>query len=236
MSKAEFELLSKNAYAKYLGVNEKAIRKAITEGRIKRGWDDVNQKVIKHLADKEYGFQHLTPKTGPGVSKGKVLEKLQSEKKPAKVTKPRTEFGSASDEIKQIPKSDTPLQITTGLTQAQISDLSKLGAAELLQYLPITADMTYQEAMTTNLIIEAALKKKKLEEVEDILVRKQSVENALYAFGSALRKDLLAIPSRVTDDMMTSANKIEAMNVLTEELTNILEKYSTENIKLTNKE
>ncbi len=230
MSKKESELMSKNAYAKYLGVSEKAVRNAVTDGKIKKGWDAVRGKIIKHLADKEYGFLHQNPKAGPGVGKAKLIEKLTSEKNTAKLSKSRTKDGESSDASPKGEKSE----VTSDISGAD--DLSKLDAAELLLRLPITADMGYNQAVRVNEIIDAALKKKKLEEMEDILVRRVNVESALFAFGSQLRKALMAIPARVTDEMMNAANKIEAINILTEEIVSTLDQYSNiETIKLTNK-
>jgi hypothetical protein len=233
MSKKELELLSKNAYAAYLGINEKAVRKAVTEGKIKKGWDEDKQKIIKHIADREYGFLHSTPKAGPGVSKAKVVEKLSPKKEHDKVSKTRTEFGLKSEVAKILRKSE----VDGVLVDADIvNDLSSLGTADLLSLLSITADMDYKAALTTNEILEAALKKKKLEELEDILVRKVNVEAALYSFGSQLRKALLNIPARVMDDIMHAENKVDAINILTAELTETLDTYSNiDKIKLSNK-
>lgn len=240
MAKKESELMSKNAYAIYLGVSEKAIRNAVADGKIKKGWDADKQKIIKHLADKEYGFLHQAPKAGPGISKATLVKKLTSEKKHDKLSKTRTEFGVENDKSERPnkidQKSDDLADGNDDLTSEQIADISKLETSELLKLLPITAKMSYKDALTANEIIEAALKKKKLEELEDILIRRTVVESTLFAFGSQLRKALLAIPGRVTDDMITAANKVEALNVLTEELTNVLDQYSNfESIKLTNK-
>lgn len=235
MSKKVIEFLSKNAYAKYLGVNEKAIRNAVADGKIKKGWDVDRQKIIKHLADKEYGFLHVIPKVGPGVSQAKVIEKIQSEEKPDKVAKVRTESQLSSDVKKEIRKSEQSLATAGILSAAELKDISKMETSDLLKLLEISADMDYKAALTANIIIDAALKKKKLEEMEDVLVRRLVVESALYSFGSALKKDLLAIPSRVTDDIMLSANKVEGMTILLQEITAVLEKHSTQNIKVSNK-
>jgi hypothetical protein len=235
MAKKAPELMSKNGYAKYLGVNEKAIRNAVADGKIKKGWDAVNQKIIKHLADKEYGFLHTSPKAGPGISAAKLIEKLSPKKEPDKVSKVRTKSSISSDENLESPKSEVEPSLAEILNPKQIGDLSKMDTSELLQLITITADMDYKEAMTTGLIIEAALKKKKLEELEDVLVRRQTVENSLYAFGAAFKKDLMAIATRVVDDIMIATNKVEGMNILNKELNSVLEKHSMQNITLTNK-
>ncbi len=230
MSKKVVELVSKNAYAKYLGVNEKAIRNAVNEGKIKKGWDADRQKIIKHIADKEYGFLHQVPKAGPGVSKAKLADKISPIKKPDKVAKVRKNEGESSDENLEVRTSEEE-----GGDEAEKLDLTRLGADDL-QKLLIHPDMSYKEALTASIIIEAATKKRKLEELDDTLVRRDIVEKALFAFGSNLKKALMAIPARVTDDMMSAANKVEAINVLNEELTRVLDQHSDINkLKLSNK-
>lgn len=237
MAKTGPELLSKNAYAKYLGISEKAVRNAVSDGKIKKGWDADRQKIIKHLADKEYGFLHTTPKAGPGLSKAAVVRKLESGKRHDKVSKTRTGFGLEKGKSEG-PKDDVEglEELLTEAAGSEGADISKLETPALLKLIKITAGMSYKDALTANEIIEAALKKKKLEELEDILVRRVNVEAALFTFGSQLRKALLTLPARVVDDIMNAENKVEGMNLLTAELVLILDTYSnTETIKLSNK-
>ncbi len=71
--------MSKNAYAIYLGISEKAVRNAVLEGKIKKGYDTNKQKIIKHLADKEYGHLHSVVKPRPGVSKDKLSVRMSDQ-------------------------------------------------------------------------------------------------------------------------------------------------------------
>jgi hypothetical protein len=51
--------MSQRQYAKYLGISQAAISKAIQIGKITSGWDEKTQKIIVDEADNEWGFMHL---------------------------------------------------------------------------------------------------------------------------------------------------------------------------------
>lgn len=55
MIKKDNERISVREYARRIGVDEKAIRKAIVAGKIKKGYDSKSKKIIPSAADKEYG-------------------------------------------------------------------------------------------------------------------------------------------------------------------------------------
>lgn len=48
-------LMTMLAYARSIGVTHPAIIKAVKEGRIAKGWNKKEKKIIKDIADKEYG-------------------------------------------------------------------------------------------------------------------------------------------------------------------------------------
>jgi len=50
--------LSQRKYAEMLGVSNNAISKAIQEGRIAKGWDDIAKKIIVPIANREYGYKY----------------------------------------------------------------------------------------------------------------------------------------------------------------------------------
>lgn len=52
---ATLEKISIREYARRIGVSETAVRKAIKKGKILRGYDPSDKKIIPTLADKEYG-------------------------------------------------------------------------------------------------------------------------------------------------------------------------------------
>lgn len=52
------ERVSQREYAKYLGVSNEAVSRAVKDGRIKKGWDAKQQKIIVLHANNEFGFMH----------------------------------------------------------------------------------------------------------------------------------------------------------------------------------
>lgn len=248
MAKTTVELLSKNAYAKYLGVSEKAIRKAVDEGKIKKGWDADKQKIIKHLADKEYGFLHQVATPKPGISKDKLVEKIERSESPNLEVKKgeNSDHNKSKSEVQdqKIKSPNKPVKKNTSKSEPDDDEEEDLDDTnwkdtpydELLLRVKIDPDMPYSEIVRRQAIIDAALAKKKLEEMEDILVRREHVEKALFAFGRELKKALMGLPARVIDEILAAPNKVEALNIINEELTDVLGKFSNfESVRLSNK-
>lgn len=208
----QYEFMSKNAYSKYLGVSETAIRKAIIDGKIKNGWDNTKGKIIKELADDEYGFFHL--------SKSKARP---ANRKPQKQSNANSVGHFKNKQLG--PAVGQPI-IERLVSVSTVDDLANLETSDLLKLLPIRADMSFKEASTANEIIEAALKKKKLEEIETVLVRRDLVEKILYASGSNLKKALMMMPARIADELLSAGNKVDVMNIITTEINSILEEYA----------
>lgn len=232
MTKLDTQFLSINAYAKLIGVNEKAVRNAVRDGKIVRGYDTERKKIIKKFADKEYGHLHLIPKARPGVSREKRAEKIEAQK---------SEKTVENSDIKEVVKKNTKSPNKSEKMEVESSDESDdfkgdFTYEELLLKIPVTPDLSYTEATKRREIIQLALDKKKLEELQDVLVRKQLVEKALFAFGNQLKKALLAIPARIMADVKIAPTDVEAINIMTEEINETLANYSRfDDIRLTNK-
>lgn len=81
MKKKE-ESISLRKYAKTLGITDKSIRNAIASNKIKKGVtyitgirygaDVLIPRIIKSIADKEYGFIHKNGKIKPGQRSNKI--------------------------------------------------------------------------------------------------------------------------------------------------------------------
>lgn len=224
-------LLSKNAYAKYLGINEKAVRNAIASGKITKGWDTENQKVKVKEADAEYGHLHKVATPKPGVSKSKRIERINTpEKSEKEVVKVRKSEVKKSD-IEKNEKSEVNDQDVYAFdhsaefinnTFAELGDTYE----ELLLKIPVTSDLTYNESVRRREIIQLALEKKKLEELQTVLVRRENVERVLFASALNLKKALMMIPARIADEVLAANNKVEVMNILNQELSSILTEYA----------
>jgi hypothetical protein len=210
--------ISIRAYAAQINVDEKSIRKAISEGKIVKGYDAVAKKIIPRLANKEYGFKHVVPKSSPGISKVKLAEKLDTAIAKKQVTRNKVSPQTISNKAEAL--------------QALILNSEE----DLISSIKITPDLAYAEATRLSMIMQLLLDKKKLEEMEDKLIRKEIVEKQLFAFGNELKKGLQAIPSRVADDILAAPNKVEVVNILSEEINNVLNAFARfAEVKLTNK-
>lgn len=59
MGLENLERISQREYAKRLGISNEAVSKAIREGKIDRGWDKKEGKIIVEYANREWGALHL---------------------------------------------------------------------------------------------------------------------------------------------------------------------------------
>lgn len=209
MKKQELQL-SVRAYAKTLQVDEKAVRKAIEEGKIKKGYNKKIKKIIPSKADEEWGSLHKVAKPQRGVSKAKVAEKLELKKT---VEKEKKATLKTNNDAKP-PKGES-------ITEKSYS------YSELIDSILITPDLEYSEAIRRKEILGIAGERMKLEEQQGILLRKTDVDKNLFAIGDMLKKGLLNIPNRCIDDIMAAPNKIEASNILIMEITTVLNQFSS---------
>jgi hypothetical protein len=223
MANRQPTILSKNAYAKYLGVSEKAIRKAVTEGKIVKGWDSVNLKIIVKEADKEYGALHKVDRPRPGVSKAKLAAKIEASQN-AEKSDEKPKHVRTDEKKSESPK--TPKVNSEPVDEDSSADDGQ-SVEDLLTALPIHSKLSYTEATRRREVISLAMDKKKLEEQEGLLVRKADVEKVLFAFGNQLKKNVLAIPARTIDAILSAPTKVEALNVLTEEITATLDQFAS---------
>ncbi len=225
MEKSEPELMSKNAYAKYLGIDEKAVRNAVTTGKISKGYDPVKKKIIKNIADEEFGFSHQVQRQKPGVSKKKFAEKFVDCKVrkigDSKKTQVRKNKAAADDENSESESSEN---YDDDIFNTAFKNMT---TAEILNGIVIHPGLSYNEAFRLTAIVTLCQGKMKAEESQGMLVKKDLVFQTLFAFGTELKNALNAIPARVIDEMMTAETKVEAMNALKREITETLLKFAT---------
>ncbi|MDI3319979.1 hypothetical protein [Pinibacter soli] len=203
MAENKGKAISIRAYAALLKVDEKTVRKARDAGLIKEGYDPETKKIFPEIADREWGYsQVIKPKAG--VSKEKAAKKLFE--KFDNNDKDDFSFDADEDENKWMDEEE----IRTGTLVSEIK---------------VTSSLTAQEAVRRKLIVELALDKKKLEEAEGILVRRDAVEKALFLLGNELKRALLDIPSRCIADVLASKNEVEGMKILNDELSHVLNIY-----------
>jgi hypothetical protein len=214
----EVSKISIRAYADHLGVDDKTIRKAIQSGKIKKGVSYKTQirkgidvqvpEINLEVADKEYGNLHKNDKVKPGQSKAKLIEKVdgQDRGKRDKKNKEKSLQKSADADYDEDDNMD-------------IND-------EIISSMVISKKMSYGEASRRREIIQLALDKKKLQELEGMLVRRDEIEKVLFSIGSELKKSLFNIPARITADVRAADNDVLAQSIITIELTQILNEFS----------
>jgi hypothetical protein len=227
MAKKEIEYLSKNAYAQYLGVSEKAVRNAISDGKIKKGFDTDRQKIIKHLADKEYGHLHAVAKPRPGINKDKLAVRINSvntsEQNVKNSDKSEPVVKKTASPKKPSKKSEV---LAEDSDQEELEDLEEYNYEELMAKIKISPSLSYSEAYRRTSILNLASEKMKAEIQQNLYVRRSDVESVLYEFGSHLKKALMSMPLRIADEVLNAGDVVSIVNTMNRELTDILNEYS----------
>lgn len=202
--------ISVRAYAGQIGVNESAVRKAVTNGKIKNGYDSKTKKIIPSIANKEYGDFQVAGKAKPGVSK-ELRAKQIEEIKPAPI---QARAAKRAQSQKPPPNDDW------------FDSEDELSYEELLQRIKVTSGLSYAEAIRRREVISLAMDKKKLEEMEAVLIRRDIVDKAFFAMGDSLKKALYQIPARISAEIRSANNDVEIQNILTVEITQVLNEYA----------
>lgn len=214
------ETISIRAYAKLLGISDRTVRLAIQNGTLKKGVVYFPQmqagkeitvpSINVEIADKEWGNVHKTGKVKPGQNKIKKLQ-LADGQNGGKTQKKSTQQGAYLP-----PETDEPDEISPE-DEKRISELiisRTLPHADILKYIDL---------------LELVMLKRKLQELEATLIKKETVEKALYSFGVEFKKALLNIPARITALIRSAANDVEAQNILINEITDTLNHFSNFN-------
>jgi galactitol-specific phosphotransferase system IIB component len=206
--------LSIRAYAKYLGISDASIRKAIKNNKIKKGISYKTQmqhgkeievpEISKEIADKEYGFLHLNDKVKPGQNKVK------------------------KNALPTVEKNISNKKISTQVEPENVSESENLSEEDeqLISSMGVANTLSYQETTRRREIIGLVMDKKKLQELEGVLVRRDAVEKSMFAFADEFKKALMNIPARVTAEVRSAASEVEAQTVITIELIEILNQFS----------
>ena len=202
---SKIEKISISEFGRRLNVSEGAVRRAIKRGDIGKAYDPIEKKIIYNQAkDCAWALQQAIIKPKGGISRSKAAEKIN-----------KAEEKKSSLE-KKFPIPPVELE----------DDLVLNGTTEdLLKSIKIHGKLKTAESFRQREIIALALDKKKLEETEGILVRRDKVEKALFTVGSELKKALFTMPQRIIRDIMAAPNEVEAINIMNDELTIILNTY-----------
>lgn len=196
-----------------MNVDEKAVRQAIAQGKIKKGVDKKTGKIKPSIAIAEWGHLHETPKPQRGVSKAKAAQKMETKKAQEQKPLPEKKITIAKKEKEKKSSEEFP-------------DEKDFSYEELIRCINIYPDLTYGEAIRRKEILNIASERMNLEQQQNLLVRKAEVEKALFAVGDMLKKSMFNIVARCIDDIMTAPNKVEAGNILTLEIASVFKQFS----------
>lgn len=91
-----------------------------------------------------------------------------------------------------------------------------------------TADnMTFAEAQRRKEVAKALTAELELKEKEGSLISKQKIDEQLFAFGKELRDALLAVPDRITDEVIAAVeNRTKVNNIIYNAIAGALEKLA----------
>lgn len=89
-----------------------------------------------------------------------------------------------------------------------------------------TGKATMSAAKRAKAVYDAKLAELDYKKKLGTLVEKDKVYSSLFALGKEMRTALLAIPDRVTDDMLASSSRNDAFNILYEAIAQTLEQLS----------
>lgn len=205
--------ISVRQYAKTTGVDEAAIRRAIAEGKIKKGVRYIDKNVggkekkvpviIPDIADKEYGDLKKVKKPQRGVSKARIAKEIDSDNTISKARE-------AGD--------DLPGE----------NELPDLSFQELLKRINIHDQLPYSEIIRRRELLGAAQDKMKLQQMEGLLVERLVVDKELFDLANNLKKNLLNIPNRCISLLRSATNDVDAINLLNIEINSVLESFANQ--------
>lgn len=193
--------VSVREFAARIGVSEGAVRKAIKKWSFTIGVQEDGKIDTEAAAKDPWVQKQLVVRPKAGVSREKAAEKIEAREKPPPAP--------VKNEDQEHIEDDGDWDI-----DEDIADKIK-----------VHKGLKTAEAMRRREIVALAMDKKKLQELERVLVRRDAVEKAFFLLGSELKKSLLDIPNRCVADIMAAKTEVEAIKILTEELIHVLDTY-----------
>lgn len=195
------KIVSVRAFAERIGVSEGAVRKAISKWQFTTGVREDGKIDTTVAVNDPWVKKQLVIRPKPGVSRSKAITKLES------------------------PVQSTPAPPSSD-NDDQVNDTDDTNADEdVANSIKVHKGLKAAEAMRRREIVALALDKKKLQELQGILIRKDVVEKALFLLGSELKKAMLDIPARCVRDIMAANTEVEGIKILEDEIIHVLSTY-----------
>lgn len=204
MGRKLLEKVSQREYARRLGVSNEAVRKAVIDGRITKGWDKKEGKIIVEKANEEWGNIHIQVAKEGAHSQNEAIARVQAltyQQQPTKPAKPRFE-------------------------DPEDTEITAFGELEQYNSLRVASDAQFAEALRVEKIAKARQEIIKLQELTGSLVNKTEVYKQLFGFGQSVRQAVLAVPDRCIDEVIAQTTRAEAHQILIKYLHEALEKIT----------
>lgn len=198
------KIISVRAFAEQIGVSEGAVRKAVKSWKFTIGVQEDGKINAVAAMNDPWVKKQLVVKAKAGVSRTKAIEKIDNRIKKivAEEKAPPVDSEEVEEENEGGEGSNVDEDVANSIT--------------------VNKGLKAAEAMRRREIVALALDKKKLQELQGTLVRKDAVEKSLYRFGNQLKKALLDIPARCARDVMAAENEVEAIKIIYDELVHVL--------------
>jgi hypothetical protein len=215
------EIISIREFARRVDASDTTIRKYINRGKIGRDAiiknEETGQPKLYYEKALEYWLQYNEPI--PDQNPAEPLEQDETneqganqepqEKKPQVKTKDNRPSISDRIKFKKELKNPDPAE-------------SKEPKQKKIKFIPAeSAEENIDRDKNTilNAEVRSATAKAHLQEIElqkklGSLVSLAEVKKALYVFGAEIRDALLSLPERVVDDVLSSDNRTDAINIL----------------------
>jgi hypothetical protein len=129
-------------------------------------------------------------------------------------------LGARSRYGKEIPATSKP----------NVPGSQNLNTDSETEYLDgLTNESTMAAAQKVEKIAKARLAQLELAERQGLLVRKDEMYRELFSYGTEVRSNILSIPDRITDTLISISNDRNAFNnLLIDSLTEALETFATQ--------
>lgn len=201
------ELISIREFAKRLNVNHTAVLKAIHEEKITVGYNPKTKKInAKEIEKNEWVKLNREMPKKQGLSDEKFIKKIEA-------------LENKNKKIKVTEQNATEFQETS--YNDEIDDV--------LENLKISHTMSLKTSTEINAIFLAVKNKIEILEKKKELVRKADVDRVLFAYASQLKKELMALPARIIDDIRAAPSKVDAINIFNQAMNDILKRFSEGN-------
>lgn len=190
MGRKPLEKVSQREFARRLGVSNEAVSKAVNTGKISKGWDKKEKKIIVEKAMEEWGNIFLQANAEGAAATAEAVKRLQ-------------DFPTMQPDKPQAKRKDP--------------DDSEQGAFDELEEfeLAVSSKAPFAEALRVEKVAKARQEIIKLRKETGELVNKEAVYRQLYGFGQSVRNALLVIPDRAIDEILAAPNRSTAHQVLT---------------------